>query len=185
MLLKFITSLKTKIHLKKSLLSLYLTFTSTIQSCNITCGDLNLCVEIGGLEADCSGFAGCHDNCPSGSHPFVPGYLWYFSNVTTAGLLRIKYNYMALSMKFHIDIADISSSDRFPKCGSPCTRDSDCHLAQNGGKCRLIKDSCHMTCQGSNLKRLSCLSITQMIYYTITNVALVVVNVKPHYQLNL
>ena len=86
----------------------------------------------------------------------------------------MNYGHMALSIKFHIDIADSLSSERFPKCGSPCARDSDCPLAQNGGKCRLIKDLCHMTCQGSNLNHLSFLNITQIIYYIITKVIIVV-----------
>ena len=93
--------------------------------------------------------------------------------------LRMKYDHMALSMKFLIDIADISDSDRFPKCGSPCTSDSDCPLAQNGGKCRSIKDLCHMTCQGNNLNCLLCCSITQIIYYMITIVTMLVFNTIP------
>ena len=37
-----------------------------IEACSINCGDQCMCVAPGGLGADCSGFKGCHEKCPSG-----------------------------------------------------------------------------------------------------------------------
>ena len=39
----------------------------SMQGCSINCGDECACVAPEGLESDCSGFRGCHKECPTGT----------------------------------------------------------------------------------------------------------------------
>ena len=54
-------------YLSTFLLLVWLAFAAKIQACSFDCGELDACISPDGVEADCTGFVGCHEKCPSGS----------------------------------------------------------------------------------------------------------------------
>ena len=68
-------------YLSTFFLLLWFAFSTKIQACSFDCGELDACISPAGVEADCTGFVGCHEKCPPGSIELdKPGNKIDFSN---------------------------------------------------------------------------------------------------------
>ena len=72
-----------------------------IQACKINCEEKTACAdEATGLGADCTGFRGCHNECPEGSMPLTEKGE---RKLMRKGILYLRLIYTLKFDKLHLD----------------------------------------------------------------------------------